>query len=166
VFEKLPKEKPSKLIKPPEKKTDPQIEIEQPSSPDTLKKLLIVEDDAIIRKIIRKTFEEKTDWQISEAGDGKIALKTLETEFPDVIILDVMMPNMNGYDFLDCIRKDQNLSSVPVLMLTSLNKPGDELEGLEHGADDFIKKPFNPKILFSRVNRLLTRVNYQRKKTA
>ncbi|MCD4691804.1 MAG: response regulator, partial [Calditrichales bacterium] len=90
IFEKLPQEKPSKLIKPPEKKTVPQIETEQPSSPDILKKLLIVEDDAIIRKIIRKTFEKKTGWQISETGDGKIALKTLETEFPDVIILDVM----------------------------------------------------------------------------
>ncbi len=164
IFEKHPKEKPSKLIKLSEKKTSPQIEIEQPSSPNTLKKLLIVEDDSIVRKMIRRTFEEKTGWQISEAGDGKIALKTLETEFPDVIILDVMMPNMNGYDFLDCIRQDQNLSSIPVLMLTSLNKQEDELDGLKHGADDFIKKPFNPKILFARINRLLTRVNYQRQK--
>ena len=119
-------------------------------------KVLVVDDEARMRKLV-KDFLVKKDFEVLEAGDGRAALDSLY-ENPDLslIILDVMMPVLDGWQVLREIRTE---SKVPVIMLTAKSQEQDELLGFELGVDEYVTKPFSPKILVARVNALLRRSN-------
>ena len=119
--------------------------------------ILVVEDYKVTRMMIKKMIEKGTDWKVQEAQDGQSAIQTLTNFIPDLIILDLMMPNMNGYEFLQKIRRDENTNKVPVLILTGLKTVEDEIKGLQTGADDYLTKPINMDVLISRCKKLIRR---------
>ncbi|MCR4628592.1 response regulator transcription factor [[Clostridium] aminophilum] len=117
-------------------------------------KILIVDDEARMRKLVRDFLMLK-DFQVVEAEDGEQAVEIFfDQKDIQLIILDVMMPKMDGWDVLRTIRK---YSEVPVIMLTARTEENDELNGFGLGADEYIAKPFSPKILVARVEAILRR---------
>lgn len=123
---------------------------------DTMEKLkvLVVDDEERMRKLISDFLKIK-DFETVEAGDGEAAIDVFFAE-KDIalVILDVMMPKMDGWEVLKTIREH---SKVPVIMLTARSEESDELKGFEYGADEYISKPFSPKILVARVEAILRR---------
>ena len=120
---------------------------------DTLK-ILVVDDESRMRKLV-KDFLTKKNFQVLEAGNGEEAMDIFyEEKDIALIILDVMMPKMDGWEVCREIRKN---SKVPIIMLTAKSDESDELTGFELGVDEYISKPFSPKILVARVNALLRR---------
>lgn len=117
--------------------------------------LLVVEDYKVTRMMIKKMLEKGTDWKISEAQDGQKAFEFLDTQIPDLIILDLMMPNMNGFEFLKKIKSMPKIDKIPILILTGLKSVEDEIKGLQTGADDYLTKPIKMDILISRCKKLL-----------
>lgn len=118
--------------------------------------ILVVDDEVRMRKLIRDFLTIK-GYQVTEAGDGEEALEKFYNDNQiSLIILDVMMPKMNGWEVLRTIR---NTSRVPVIMLTARGEEADELQGFKLGADEYISKPFSPKILTARVDAVLRRTN-------
>lgn len=115
-----------------------------------MKKILVVEDEFRIRKLI-KDYLIKYNYQVLEAEDGEKALEVFREEQPDLVILDWMLPNMDG---IEVCHEIKSTSVCPVIMLTAKSEERDELEGLKYGADDYIKKPFSPKILMARIDAL------------
>ena len=122
---------------------------------DTL--ILIVDDEARMRKLIRD-FLAANNYKIIEAKDGEEALEVFETNKDKIslVLLDVMMPKIDGWTVLRKIRQD---SKVPVIMLTARGEEQDELFGFELGVDEYISKPFSPKILVARIQAILRRTN-------
>jgi len=119
-------------------------------------KVLVVDDEARMRKLV-KDFLVKKDYKVLEANDGEEALSIFfNNKDIDLIILDLMMPKLDGYSVLKEIRK---YSKIPVIMLTAKADERDELLGFETGADEYITKPFSPKILVARVDAILRRTN-------
>ena len=117
-------------------------------------KILVVDDEARMRKLV-KDFLTKSDYEVLEASDGEEALNVFyENKDISLILLDVMMPKMDGWDVCREIRKD---SKVPIVMLTARSDEMDELLGFKLGVDEYISKPFSPKILVARVEALLRR---------
>ncbi len=118
------------------------------------KKILIVDDEARMRKLL-KDFLSASNFEVLEAENGQVALDTFKIdETISLIILDVMMPILDGWATLREIRK---ISKVPVIMLTARGEEHDELFGFELGVDEYISKPFSPKILVARVEALINR---------
>lgn len=115
-----------------------------------MKKILIVEDEFRIRKLI-KDYLLKYNYKVLEAENGEIAIEIFRKEQPDLVILDWMLPSMDGIEVCYNIKSN---SLCPVIMLTAKSEESDELEGLKYGADDYIKKPFSPKILMARIDAL------------
>ena len=119
-------------------------------------KILVVDDESRMRKLV-KDFLTKKDYDVIEAADGAEALdKFFEIKDISLIILDVMMPKMDGWQVCKEIRE---YSKVPVIMLTAKSEERDELQGFDLGVDEYISKPFSPKILVARVDALLRRSN-------
>lgn len=117
-------------------------------------KILVVDDESRMRKLVRD-FLVKHDFDVVEAGDGEAALDLFyEDKDIALIILDVMMPKMNGWEVCREIRES---SKVPIIMLTARGDERDELLGFELGVDEYISKPFSPKILVARVEAILRR---------
>ena len=118
------------------------------------RKILMVDDEERMRKLI-KDFLTRPDFQVVEAGDGEAAIDIFFNDKNiDLVILDVMMPKMDGWEVLETIRK---YSQVPVIMLTAKAEERDELRGFQLGVDEYITKPFSPKILVARVEAILRR---------
>lgn len=117
------------------------------------KKILVVDDEMRMRKIV-SDFLHREGYEILEAADGVEAVESFAEKQPDLIILDVMMPRMDGWQVCREIRKT---SRVPIIMLTARSEEIDELTGFELGADEYISKPFSPRILVARVNAILRR---------
>ena len=115
--------------------------------------ILVVDDEQKIVKIARD-YLEKNGYRVQSAGDGISALATARHEKPDLIILDLMLPGMDGLDVCRTLRRE---SDVPIIMLTARTEETDRLIGLEIGADDYISKPFSPRELVARVRSLLRR---------
>ena len=122
--------------------------------------ILIVDDEARMRKLI-KDFLIAKNYKIIEAKDGEEALEVFETnkEKINLVILDVMMPKIDGWTVLRKIRQE---SKVPVIMLTARGEEQDELFGFELGVDEYISKPFSPKILVARIQAILKRTNTEK----
>ena len=117
-------------------------------------KVLMVDDESRMRKLV-SDFLTRKGYQVIEAGDGEEAIdKFYEDKNISLIILDVMMPKMNGWDTCRQIRKNSN---VPIIMLTAKSDEASELNGFDCGADEYISKPFSPKILTARVDALIRR---------
>jgi len=117
-------------------------------------KVLVVEDEAPIRDFVRINLERQ-GFAVLEAGSGEEGLALLEREHPDVLVLDVRLPGIDGFDVCRQVRQ-RNLS-VPVLMLTARSEDLDKILGLELGADDYMTKPFNPRELVARIRAILRR---------
>ena len=118
-------------------------------------KILIVDDEVSIRRIL--TFRlSMVGYNVVTASDGEEALKTFRQANPDLVVLDVMMPRLDGYGVCRELRKE---SDIPIIMLTALVEVADRITGLELGADDYMIKPFSPKELESRIKALLGRLN-------
>ncbi len=120
-------------------------------------KILVVDDESRMRKLV-KDFLVKSNFDVLEAGDGEEALNTFyEVKDIALIILDVMMPKMDGWQVC---REVRQYSQVPIIMLTAKGEERDELLGFELGVDEYISKPFSPKILVARVEAILRRTNH------
>jgi two-component system KDP operon response regulator KdpE len=117
------------------------------------KLILIVDDEPRMIKFIRLNLELE-GYRVSEASNGLEALDKVRQELPDLVLLDVMMPEMNGFEALEQIRE---ISNVPVIMLTVKAEEEDKVRGLELGADDYVTKPFRPRELSSRIKAVLRR---------
>lgn len=121
-----------------------------------VKKILIADDEADIVEIIRFNLEAQ-GFQIESASNGIEAVEKAKKHLPDLIILDIMMPLMNGMDACVEIRNHENLRHSMVIFLTAKNDELTEVQALELGADDFLSKPIRPKVLASKINSLLRR---------
>jgi two-component system alkaline phosphatase synthesis response regulator PhoP len=119
-----------------------------------MKKILIVDDEPNIVMSLEYTFK-KSNFEVFIARDGQEALDIVKSTFPDVIILDVMMPMVDGYATLEQIKKDANLKHTKVIFLSAKNKESDIQKGLALGADAYLTKPFSVKKIVEQVNDLL-----------
>ena len=120
-------------------------------------RILVVDDDKSIVKVL-SAYLEQSGYQVLTAYDGEMALHSLRRERPDLVILDVMMPNRDGWEVTSLVRADKLLASTPIIMLTARVEDTDKIVGLELGADDYITKPFNAREVVARVKSLLRRV--------
>ena len=117
-------------------------------------KILVVDDEISIRRIL-ETRLSMLGYAVVTAADGEEALLAYKKESPNLIILDIMMPKLDGYGVCQEIRKE---SAIPIIMLTALGDVADRITGLELGADDYVIKPFSPKELEARIKAILRRV--------
>jgi len=125
-------------------------------------RVLVVDDDANVRDVLRR-YLTRAGYQVTEAADGAAGLNAARTGRPDLIVLDLMLPGMDGLDVCTAIRAESN---VPVIMLTALGSESDRVVGLEHGADDYVVKPFSPREITLRVGRILERASANQLPTA
>lgn len=120
-------------------------------------RILIVDDEKDIVDLISYNLE-KEGFQTSKAYDGESALQTIKEQKPDLIILDLMLPKMNGLDVCRAVRRNPGTSGLPIIMLTAKSDEVDKVTGLEVGADDYVTKPFSVKELIARVRSVLRRL--------
>ncbi|MGB9880844.1 MAG: response regulator transcription factor, partial [Anaerolineae bacterium] len=121
-------------------------------------RILVVDDDPQIVRLLR-AYLEKEGFQVFVAYDGNMALHIIRSERPDLVLLDLMLPNRDGWEVTRIVRGDANLVAIPIIMLTARVEDGDKILGLELGADDYITKPFNPREVVARVRAVLRRVH-------
>lgn len=120
----------------------------------TNKKILVVDDEERMLRFIRLNLEHD-GFQVIEAVKGHEALDKMRTGMPDLILLDVMLPDLDGFEVLKMVRE---ISNIPIIMLTAKGEEDDRVKGLELGADDYVTKPFSPRELVSRVKAVLRRI--------
>lgn len=118
-------------------------------------KILIVEDEDSIRKFVRVNLEME-NYEVEEAESGEKALEIYETFKPDIVLLDIMLPGIDGFQVCKYLRQDER--ELGIIMLTAKNQDIDKIQGLEAGSDDYISKPFNPKELVLRIKSLERRL--------
>lgn len=123
-------------------------------------KILVVDDEEHIRELIKFNLENN-GYQILTADNGIDALKIAKNMLPQLVLLDLMLPGMDGYDVCKEIRKDTNISSTPIIMITAKGEEFDKVLGLELGADDYLTKPFSIRELLARVKAVLRRTTLQ-----
>jgi two-component system KDP operon response regulator KdpE len=128
----------------------------------THKAILVVDDEPRMTHFIRLNLEHD-GFEVFEAISGTEAMEKLRDNLPDLILLDVMMPDLDGFETLRMMRE---ISTVPIIMLTAKGEEDDRVKGLELGADDYITKPFSPRELVSRVRAVLRRTEMPRAKTS
>ena len=119
-------------------------------------RILVVDDDPEIVRLLRG-YLEKDGYIVLTAHDGQTAFQTLRRERPDLLLLDLMLPDRDGWEVTRLIRTDKNLATTPIIMITARIEDTDKILGLELGADDYITKPFNPREVVARVRALLRR---------
>jgi len=117
------------------------------------KKILAVDDEKHIVRLVQVNLE-RHGYTVVTAFDGKEALEKVQTEHPDLIVLDVMMPYMDGFEVLQNLKKDQSTRDIPVIMLTAKAQDADVFKGWQSGADCYLTKPFNPMELIMFVKRI------------
>src|SRR5438105_6566917 len=126
-----------------------------------MKTVLVVDDEPQIVQLVRD-YLEHGGFKVLTAADGSAALRTASTQRPDLIILDLGLPGLDGLDVTRALRRD---GEVPIIMLTARTEESDKLVGLELGADDYMTKPFSPKELVARVRAVLRRAERIRQRT-
>ncbi len=119
-------------------------------------RVLVVDDDKEIVRLMRANLE-RAGFQALAAYDGESALHVLRREHPDLVVLDLMLPDRDGWDITRLVRSDATLSRTPIIMLTARVEDADKIVGLELGADDYVTKPFNPREVVARVRSVLRR---------
>ncbi len=124
-------------------------------SGDDRQYVLIADDDEVVYRIIRQSLEETGDFQIGWVKDGFEALEACEKQTPDLILLDVSMPKMDGIEFIQIFRKRPEAKAVPILLVSSFDDIADRVRGLDLGAVDLVSKPFRPLELAIRTKRHL-----------
>jgi DNA-binding response OmpR family regulator len=128
-------------------------------------RVLVVDDDKSIVKVLT-AYLEQSGYHVLTAYDGEMALHALRRERPDLVILDLMMPNRDGYEVTTIVRSDKSLAATPIIMLTARVEDTNKIVGLEVGADDYITKPFNAHEVVARVKSLLRRVRLDQSPSA
>ncbi len=128
-------------------------------------RVLVVEDDRDIAELVRR-YLERAGFAVTLLSSGRDALTTLTEEPPGVLILDLMLPHVDGIDICRAARANQKTAAIPIIMLTARAEESDRIAGLEIGADDYIAKPFSPNELVARVRALLRRTHRQPPATA
>ncbi len=123
---------------------------------NTIQRILVVDDDREIVRLVR-AYLEKEHYQVLTAYDGETALHIARHERPHLMILDLMLPDHDGWDITRTIRNDAALRSMPIIMLTARIEDSEKIIGLELGADDYVTKPFNPREVVARVRSVLRR---------
>ncbi len=116
--------------------------------------ILVVDDDPVILQLLQVNFEME-GFSVITAADGQEGVDRTRADRPDVVVSDVMMPRMSGLELVAALKGDPDTASIPVLLLTAKAQQADVTSGLDHGADDYVTKPFEPLDLVERVNRLL-----------
>ncbi|HVJ48210.1 response regulator transcription factor [Desulfitobacterium sp.] len=122
--------------------------------------ILVVDDEEPIQELLKFNLE-KEGYTVLMAFDGPSALKTIEEKLPDLVILDVMLPGMDGLEVCNQLRQDSKVRDIPVIMLTAKMEEIDKVLGLELGADDYLTKPFSPRELLARIRARLRRIKPQ-----
>lgn len=116
-------------------------------------KILIVDDKTANRKLLKAIFaKDKKDYEVIEAESGKDALKAVKADPPDIILLDVMMPDMDGFQVCTKLKEDEKYNAIPVLFITAMGEIEDKVKGFEAGGADYITKPLNAAEVKARVN--------------
>lgn len=121
-------------------------------------KILVVEDDPTLQETLAYNLDRQ-GYEVATAGDGKVAIELAEQEKPDLVVLDIMLPIMDGYEVCRILRKKSN---VPILMLTARDDEFDRVLGLEMGADDYLTKPFSMREFMARVKAQLRRIRFDK----
>ena len=118
--------------------------------------VLVVEDEEDIMEVIRFNLE-KEGYEVNQALSGEKALQVIENNLPSLILLDLMLPGINGLDLCRIFKQNERTKAIPVIMLTAKSEDADIVAGLEMGAEDYITKPFSPRVLVARVRTILRR---------
>ncbi len=142
----------SRILGIPEKEIEKRIK----SFSDIRQKILIVDDEMATLLPLKRSLESE-GYIVIEARDGYEAIKRSKSEMPELIILDLMMPGMDGIEVCNQLKKDSLTEKIPVIMLTARDEVRDKVEGLETGADDYVTKPFNLNELKARIRNILKR---------
>jgi two-component system alkaline phosphatase synthesis response regulator PhoP len=121
-----------------------------------LARILVVDDDKKIVRLVQ-SYLEQAGYQVLTAYDGETALHAIRRERPDLIVLDLMLPDRDGWEITRIVRSDSILAGLPIVMLTARIEDTDKIVGLELGADDYVTKPFNPREIVARVRAVLRR---------
>jgi DNA-binding response OmpR family regulator len=116
--------------------------------------VLVADDDRDILQLVSFRLE-RADYEVVQANDGEEALRLVKELRPDLVVLDLMMPKLNGYEVIREIRRDEETKAIPVILLTARVQEADVARGFEAGADDYLKKPFSPQELRARVQAIL-----------
>ncbi len=131
------------------------------SSVVATQRILVVEDEPKIAQIVT-AYLERDGYKVLQASNGQRALELARADLPDLIVLDLMLPQISGWDVCRELRRNPRTARVPIIMATARDEVSDRIVGLEIGADDYLIKPYNPKELIARVHALLRRVNEER----
>ena len=118
--------------------------------------VLVVEDEEDIMEVIRFNLE-KEGYEVNQALSGEKALQVIENNLPSLVLLDLMLPGINGLDLCRIFKQNDRTKAIPVIMLTAKSEDADIVAGLEMGAEDYITKPFSPRVLLARVRTVLRR---------
>lgn len=129
-------------------------------------RVLIIEDDRDLNNLLKFTLESTKDYEVASHFDGKDALDRINSYRPHLVLLDVMLPHLEGTEVLRAMRKNSELAPIPVILLTAKSQESDKIDGFEAGADDYITKPFSPRELLLRVQALMRRTGLQPQPTA
>lgn len=124
--------------------------------------ILVVDDNKITTKLLRR-YLEANGFEAKEAYDGVDCLEKVEERHPDAVVLDVMMPRMDGYETVKRLKENEETKHIPVVIVTALNDVANQLKSIEHGADDFLSKPIEEKLLIAKV-KLLSSFNIEKKR--
>lgn len=125
------------------------------------KKILIIDDSELMVKLITEILQSR-DYRVVSASDGSQGLRKVTEEKPDLVLLDIVMPGMDGFEVCKILRENPANNLMPIIMLTAQENEDNKLTGLELGADDYITKPFNPRELLSRICNTLIRIDRNR----
>ena len=128
-------------------------------------KILVVDDEIYIVHILDFSLGME-GYEVVTALDGEQAIEKAKTEKPDLIVLDIMMPKLDGYETCKALKADSDTQSIPVILLSAKGRNVDQKVGFEVGADDYITKPFSPRKLVERINAILGQANTQQRRTA
>jgi len=118
--------------------------------------ILVVDDEADIRELVHYNLS-KEGYEVEAVGSGEEAIESVRVKLPDLIILDLMLPGLDGLDVCRMLRSDDQTARVPIVMLTAKGEDADIVSGLELGADDYITKPFSPRVVIARIKAVLRR---------
>jgi len=119
-------------------------------------RILVVEDEPDIQELVRYNLERE-GYRVEGRSDGESGLEAARSVRPDLVVLDLMLPGLDGLDVCKAIRSDVNILDLPIIMLTAKGEESDIVLGLELGADDYVTKPFRPKVLIARIRAILRR---------
>jgi len=122
--------------------------------------ILIVEDSELNISVLKDILEEK--YELFIAKDGLTGIELAKTKMPDLILLDIVLPRMDGYEVIKILRDTWETKDIPIVFVTALSNPDDEIKGLLLGADDYINKPYNPLIVLLRVDVQMRIINQLR----